>query len=83
MLLEDYLDEPIRMGYIYLFGNNERYAIEITDLHRQKVLDTITAIRSMKLNTIPDFAENQKKCDKCSVIQYCMPFETKILEKIT
>jgi len=24
MLLEDYLDEPVRMGYLYLFGTNER-----------------------------------------------------------
>ncbi|KKG11220.1 CRISPR-associated protein Cas4 [Methanosarcina sp. 2.H.A.1B.4] len=82
MLLEDYLEEPINMGYIYLFGTNERYAISITDWHRQTVLDTITAIRNMRLDTIPDFAENQNKCEKCSVIQYCMPFETKILEKI-
>jgi CRISPR-associated exonuclease Cas4 len=82
MLLEEYLDEPIRMGYIYLFGTNERYAIPITEWHRQAVLDTITAIRNMKLDTIPDFADNLNKCKKCSVIQYCMPFETKILEKI-
>ncbi|MHB8100905.1 MAG: CRISPR-associated protein Cas4 [Methanosarcina sp.] len=82
MLLEDYLDKPVGMGYIYLFGTNERYAITITDQHRKKVMDTIIAIRNTKLDTIPDFAENQKKCKKCSVIQYCMPFETKILEKI-
>jgi CRISPR-associated exonuclease Cas4 len=29
MLLEDYLGEPVRMGYLYLFGTNERYAITI------------------------------------------------------
>lgn len=82
MLLEEYLDESVRMGYIYLFGTNERYAIQITEWHRKVVLDTITAIRNMKLDTIPDFADNLNKCKKCSVIQYCMPFETKILEKI-
>ncbi|MFZ2497396.1 CRISPR-associated protein Cas4 [Methanosarcina sp.] len=82
MLLEEYLDEPVGMGYIYLFGTNERYAITITERHRQKVLDTITAIQNIKLDAIPDFAENLNKCKKCSVIQYCMPFETKILEKI-
>lgn len=82
MLLEEYLDEPVRMGYIYLFGTNERYAIQITEWHRQMVLNTITAIKNMKLDTIPDFADNMNKCKKCSVIQYCMPFETKKLEKI-
>ena len=38
MLLEDYLGEPVRMGYLYLFGTNERYAITITDWHREKVM---------------------------------------------
>ncbi|MGB9929175.1 MAG: CRISPR-associated protein Cas4 [Methanosarcina sp.] len=83
MLLEDYMEEPVRMGYIYLFGTNERYAIEITEWHREMVLDTILLIQNMKLNNIPDFPGNLNKCKKCSVIQYCMPFETKILEKMT
>lgn len=82
MLLEDYLEEPITFGYLHLFGTNERYAIQITEWHRQAVLDTISAIQNTKLNNIPDFADNLNKCKKCSVIQYCMPFETKILEKI-
>lgn len=82
MLLEDYLEEPIEFGYLHLFDTNERYAIQITEWHRKTVLDTITAIQKMKLDKIPDFAENLNKCKKCSVIQYCMPFETKILEKI-
>lgn len=82
MLLEDYLEEPITFGYLHLFGTNERYAIQITEWHREAVLDTISAIQNMKLNNIPDFADNLNKCKKCSVIQYCMPFETKILEKI-
>jgi CRISPR/Cas system-associated exonuclease Cas4 (RecB family) len=33
MLLEDYLGEPVQMGY--LFGTNERYAITITDWHHK------------------------------------------------
>jgi len=46
MLLEDYLGEPVRMGYIYLFGTNERYAITITDWHREKAsADRRKAIR--------------------------------------
>jgi CRISPR-associated exonuclease Cas4 len=82
MLLEDYLEEPIEFGYLHLFGTNERYAIQITEWHRQTVLDTTTVIQNMRLDNIPDFADNLNKCKKCSVIQYCMPFETKILEKI-
>jgi len=80
MLLEDHIGEPVRMGYLYLFGTNERYAITITDWHRDKVIETAEAIRRMSLERIPDFAENSNKCEKCSTVQYCMPFETRMLE---
>ena len=81
MLLEDYLDEPVRMGYLYLFGTNERYAITITDWHREKVLQVVQAIRNMTLDNIPDFIDNPNKCKKCSTVQYCLPEETKMLER--
>lgn len=80
MLLEDYLGEPVKMGYLYLFGTNERYAITITDWHRQKVTQVVEAIRQMAIDNIPDFADNPNKCEKCSTVQYCMPEETKMLE---
>lgn len=81
MLLEDYLDEPVRMGYLYLFGTNERYAITITDWHRNKVVQVVEAIRNMSLDKIPDFADNPKKCEKCSTAAYCLPEETRMLEE--
>ncbi len=81
MLLEDYLGEPVRMGYLYLFGTNERYAITITDWHREKVLQVVQAIRNMTLDNIPEFVDNPNKCEKCSTVQYCLPEETKMLEK--
>ena len=81
MLLEDYLDEPVRMGYLYLFGTNERYAITITDWHREKVLQVVLAIRNMTLDNIPEFVDNPNKCEKCSTVQYCLPEETKMLER--
>jgi len=79
MLLEDYLGEPVRMGYIYLFGTNERYAITITDWHRERVMQVVETIRNMTIDSLPDFAENRNKCEKCSTIQYCMPLETEML----
>jgi len=80
MLLEEYLEEPVRLGYLYLFGTNERYAITITDWHREQVITITEAIRKMSLDSIPDFTSNLNKCKKCSVVQYCMPYETKLLE---
>lgn len=81
MLLEDYLGEPVRMGYIYLFGTNERYAITITDWHRRRVVEVVEAIQNMTIECIPDFADNPNKCEKCSTVQYCMPEETRMLER--
>jgi CRISPR-associated exonuclease Cas4 len=80
MLLEDYLCEPVKMGYLYLFGTNERYAITITDWHRERVMEVTEAIRNMRLDRIPDFTANRNQCEKCSTVQYCMPLETKMLE---
>jgi CRISPR-associated exonuclease Cas4 len=40
----------------------------------------VRAIREMSLDKIPDFADNPKKCEKCSTVQYCLPEETKMLE---
>lgn len=82
MLLEDYLEEPVRLGYIYLFGTNERYAITITGWHREKVIETVEKIRNMSLDSIPDFTDNPKKCTKCSTSQYCLPVESKLLESV-
>jgi CRISPR-associated exonuclease Cas4 len=82
MLLEDYLEEPVRLGYIYLFGTNERYAITITEWHREKVIETVEKIRSMSLDSIPGFTENPKKCKNCSTSQYCLPVESKLLERV-
>ena len=39
------------------------------------------AIRNMSLDKIPDFADNPKKCEKCSTVAYCLPEETRMLQE--
>lgn len=80
MLLEEAIQEEVNIGYIYLYESKSRHLIHITPWHRKKVLEIIGAIRNMSLDKIPDFAENPKKCEKCSTVQYCLPEETKMLE---
>ncbi|MFY9195743.1 MAG: CRISPR-associated protein Cas4 [Methanoculleus sp.] len=82
MLLEEHLDEPVPLGYLYLYGTNERHPIDITERLRQKVTDTVVNIRAMQIDNAPTFCENPRKCKKCSVIGYCMPYEARILEGI-
>jgi len=80
MLLEDAIDEPVNVGYIYLFSTDTRHSIQITQQHREAVRAIVDRIRSMNMETIPDIADNQSKCDACSAREYCMPAETAKLE---
>jgi CRISPR-associated exonuclease Cas4 len=82
MLLEERLDEQVPLGYLYLYGTNERHPIAITGRLRQMVMDTVADIRAMRVDRIPTFCENPRKCEKCSVVGYCMPYEAKILGEI-
>jgi CRISPR-associated exonuclease Cas4 len=82
MLLEENLGERIATGYLYLYGTNTRHSIEITKHLRRKVIETVDAIRAMRINSIPGFCENPKKCAKCSVLKYCMPYEARVLGEV-
>ena len=80
MLLADALNEPVNIGYIYLYSTDERHAIHITEQHRDAVKTLISRIRSMKVDEIPPLTGNPSKCHACSARSYCMPYETARLE---
>jgi len=80
MLLEDQIDEPVNVGYIYLFSTDERHAVHITERHRRTVREIIRRIRSMTVDDIPPLTDNPSKCEACSARSYCMPAETAALE---
>jgi CRISPR-associated exonuclease Cas4 len=80
MLLEDVLDEPVNVVYIYLYSTDERHTIHITDRHRRTVNEIVSRIRSMSVDSIPPLTDNPSKCDACSARHYCMPEETAKLE---
>nr|WP_254864784.1 CRISPR-associated protein Cas4 [Halovivax gelatinilyticus] len=80
MLLEDALDEPVNVGYIYLYSTDTRHAIRIKERHRETVRKIVSRITEMTVNSLPPFTDNPKKCEACSARQYCMPYETALLE---
>jgi len=80
MLLSDVIDEPVNVGYIYLYSTDERHAVHITERHRRTVKKIVSRIRSMDVDSIPPFTDNPSKCDACSARHYCMPEETAKLE---
>ena len=79
MLLEEYLNEPVREGAIYLYETDQRMHVPITEDHRESVRDQIEAMRSMSPDSPPPFTDNPSKCEKCSCREYCMPEESKML----
>lgn len=80
MLLEAAIEEPVNVGYIYLYETDERYAIQITEDHRETVRKIIDKIRSLSVDDIPPLTDNPSKCEACSAREYCMPEETAMLE---
>lgn len=80
MLLSDAIDEPVNIGYIYLYSTDERHAIHITDQLRKTVEEIVSRIQSMTVKKIPPFTDNPNKCEACSARHYCMPDETSKLE---
>lgn len=80
MLLADAIDEPVNVGYIYLYSTDERHAIHITERHQRTVREIVSRIQSMSVDMIPRLVDNPKKCDGCSARHYCMPHETAKLE---
>lgn len=80
LLLEDNINDPVTVGYIYLFSNDTRHAVRITDWHRQQVEEIVSLIRSMSVDNVPPLTDNPNKCDGCSTRHYCMPEETAKLE---
>ncbi len=80
LLLEHAIGEPVNVGYIYLYSNDQRYAIHITEKHRQAVHEIVRRIQTMSVDRIPPFTQNPNKCDACSAREYCLPEETALLE---
>lgn len=80
LLLEEYLGKPVDTGILYLFGTNRRAEIALTDSIKRKTISVIEDIRSMNPDSIPGFVDNPKKCTKCSVQLYCLPYESHVLE---
>ncbi|GAD53618.1 CRISPR-associated RecB family exonuclease Cas4b [Halarchaeum acidiphilum MH1-52-1] len=79
MLLEDAIDEPVNVGYIYLYSTDTRHSIRITQDHRETVREILRRIQSMTVDSIPPLTQNQSKCEACSARTYCMPGETALL----
>lgn len=80
MLLEDNVPGNINVGYIYTESNRQRHTVRIEDWHREQVNQIVDLILNMTPDTVPPLTDNPNKCEKCSTRNYCMPYETAVLE---
>lgn len=80
MLLETAIDDPINIGYIYIYSTDERHAIQITEKHRRTVREVVSRINEMSVDSVPALTDTPSKCEACSAREYCMPAETARLE---
>jgi CRISPR-associated exonuclease Cas4 len=80
--LEERTGEKISYGEIFYHGNRRRQRVEFTLLLREM---TESAIKLAQLATggkIPPPIDNSKKCQACSLIGICLPYEVRCLSRI-
>ena len=74
LCLEEMFDASIREGQFYYLQEHRRTIVSIDPELRQKTMEVIDRIRVLsERKTIPKAIYSRKKCDRCSLIDICMP----------
>ena len=73
MCLEHMCDTTIDTGHLYYGTQRRRTEVTFDSALRQLTLDKIEQLRSMIDNRETPPAQRMPKCEKCSLIELCMP----------
>lgn len=73
MCLEEMTGKTITHGAIYHHGSRRRREVAITQELRDKVLETVNAIRSMMNSGKLPSPANDARCKECSLKEICQP----------
>lgn len=73
LCLEDMKQTQIESGNLFYGKRQRRTEVHFDDRLRQKTLDKIEQLRHMIDNRITPEATRAPKCDKCSLLELCMP----------
>jgi CRISPR-associated exonuclease Cas4 len=73
MCLEEITGQVIRQGAIYHHGSRRRREVEITQELRDKVEETVNAIRAMMDSGKLPPPVNDARCKECSLKEICQP----------
>ena len=73
LCLEDMKTTQIEVGYLFYGTRQRRTEVAFDDALRESTQDKIDQLRAMIENRITPSAVKQPKCDKCSLIELCLP----------
>ena len=74
MCLEEMLEVDIEEGDLFYGQTRRRDVVPITDTLRAKTEATVTALHELVASGMtPQVEYNQRKCDKCSLKDLCLP----------
>lgn len=77
LCLEEMFLTEIPTAYLYYYETRHRYPVNVTDKLRYECSETIKEMHSFyKARRVPN-VRYSKKCEKCSLINICMPLKQK------
>ena len=79
LCLEERTGREIAYGEIFYHGNRRRQQVKFTSQLRQMTEQAIEAARKTAAGKIPPPIDHSKKCQACSLMGICLPFEVKQL----
>jgi CRISPR-associated exonuclease Cas4 len=79
LCLEERLGCSITYGEIFYYGNRRRQTVRFTPQLREATEKAIASARVAAKGKMPQPIDHPKKCQACSLIGICLPFEVKHL----
>lgn len=81
LCLEERSDREISYGEIFYHGNRRRQKVNFTPQLRQMTEQAIWAARQTASGKMPPPIDHPQKCQACSLLGICLPFEVKLLRE--
>lgn len=81
LCLEEHTGREISSGEIFYHGNRRRQKVNFTPQLRQMTEQAIWAAQQTASGKMPPPIDHPKKCQACSLLGICLPFEVKLLRE--
>jgi CRISPR-associated exonuclease Cas4 len=73
LCLEEMLSVTISSGFLYYGETRRRTTITLDEELRAVTIQAIKRLHNLISSRVTPLASREKKCDKCSLIEICMP----------